>query len=179
MNKERAIFAGGCFWCMVKPFDQWDGIESIVSGYTGGTVENPTYEQVKSGTTGHKEAVEIIYDADVFSYDQLLEIYWQQVDPTDDEGQFQDRGDSYRAMIFYTTDEQREKAEQSKRALAESGRFRKPVVTPVVPAGPFYPAESYHQNFYRTHRAEYEEDRKKSGRDDFLAEHWQADEKKH
>ncbi|MCP3762711.1 peptide-methionine (S)-S-oxide reductase MsrA [Domibacillus sp. A3M-37] len=179
MKKETAIFAGGCFWCMVKPFDQWEGIELVVSGYTGGHVENPTYEQVKTGSTGHKEAVEITYDADVFSYDQILEIYWQQIDPTDDEGQFQDRGDSYRAVIFYLTAEQKEAAERSKKKLADSGLFKKMIVTPILPAGRFYPAEDYHQNFYQTHKEEYESDRHQSGRDQFFHEHWTAHEAKH
>lgn len=179
MKKETAIFAGGCFWCMVKPFDQWDGIESVISGYTGGYVENPTYEQVKAGGTGHKEAVEITYDADVFSYDQIIEIYWQQIDPTDDEGQFHDRGDSYRAVIFYTTPEQKEAAERSKQKLSDSRLFKKPIITPILPAGPFYPAEDYHQHFYKAHREEYEADRHQSGRDEFLTKHWMNHEEKH
>ncbi|OLN21596.1 peptide-methionine (S)-S-oxide reductase [Domibacillus antri] len=175
MNKQKAIFAGGCFWCMVKPFDQWDGIESVVSGYTGGHVENPTYEQVKSGGTGHMEAVEITYDSDLFSYEQLLEIFWQQIDPTDDEGQFQDRGDSYRAAIFYANDQQKKAAEQSKQQLAASGKFMKPIVTPILPAFPFYPAETYHQDFYKNYKAEYEQDRKQSGRDEFIQAHWKEE----
>lgn len=179
MKKEKAIFAGGCFWCMVKPFDQWDGVESVISGYTGGHTENPTYEEVKAGGTGHKEAVEIIYDADIISYEQILEVYWQQIDPTDDEGQFQDRGDSYRAVIFYLSPEQQKAAEDSKRKLAESGMFKKPVVTPILPAVPFYPAEDYHQNFYQTHEEEYKTDRAQSGRDEFLNEHWTDHETKH
>ncbi len=172
MKKETAIFAGGCFWCMVKPFDQWEGIDSVVSGYTGGHVENPSYEQVKAGGTGHMEAVKITFDSDIFSYEQLLEIYWQQVDPTDDEGQFQDRGESYRAAIFYQTNEQKSAAEKSKKRLAESGRFKKPIVTPILPAVPFYPAEDYHQDFYKTNKEEYEADRSQSGRDEFLENHW-------
>lgn len=179
MKKETAIFAGGCFWCMVKPFDQWNGVESVISGYTGGHIEDPTYEQVKAGSTGHKEAVEIIYDADVISYHQILDIYWRQIDPTDDEGQFQDRGDSYRAVIFYTTSDQKEAAERSKQKLSDSGLFKKPVVTPILPAGPFYPAEDYHQNFYYTHKQEYEADRQQSGRDEFLTRHWMNHEEKH
>lgn len=172
MKKETAIFAGGCFWCMVKPFDQWEGIESVISGYTGGHVEYPSYEQVKAGGTGHMEAVEITFNAEVFTYEQILEIYWQQIDPTDDEGQFQDRGESYRAAIFYTTPEQKTAAERSKQHLAESGKFKKPIVTPILPAAPFYPAEDYHQDFYKTHKEEYEADRQQSGRDEFLTSHW-------
>lgn len=179
MKIEKAIFAGGCFWCMVKPFDQWDGVQSVISGYTGGHIENPTYEQVKTGHTGHKEAVEITYDALTISYEQILEVYWQQIDPTDDEGQFQDRGDSYRAVIFYLSPGQKKAAEQSKQKLTNSGLFKKPIVTPILPAGPFYPAEDYHQNFYQTHEEEYKEDRLQSGRDEFLTEHWTEHETKH
>ncbi|HZG71572.1 MAG TPA: peptide-methionine (S)-S-oxide reductase MsrA [Chondromyces sp.] len=171
-NIEKATFAGGCFWCMVKPFDQWDGIESVISGYSGGHVENPTYEQVKSGTTGHLEVVQITFDSTVFPYEQLLEIYWQQIDPTDDGGQFHDRGDSYRTAIFYHSEEQKELAERSKAALAASGRFKKPIVTRILPAKPFYPAEDYHQDFYKKSEKEYKEDREKSGRDEFIKEHW-------
>lgn len=172
MKHEIATFAGGCFWCMVKPFDQYPGIIKVVSGYTGGHVENPTYEEVKKQTTGHFEAVEITYDPELFSYQKLLEIFWAQIDPTDDEGQFHDRGPSYRAAIFYHNEEQRELAETSKRALAASGRFDKPIVTPILPAAPFYLAEDYHQDYYKKNPAHYKEDRDKSGRDEFIEEHW-------
>lgn len=172
---EKATFAGGCFWCMVKPFDQFDGIESIVSGYSGGSVENPTYEQVKSGTTGHLEVVEITFQPEVFSYEQLLEIFWQQIDPTDNDGQFQDRGSSYRAAIFVHNDKQRRLAEESKQALDESGRFNKPVVTEILDAAPFYPAEDYHQDYYKKNEAHYKEDRAASGRDEFLEATWRED----
>ena len=126
---EKATFAGGCFWCMVKPFDQFEGIEKVVSGYTGGHVKNPSYEQVKTGTTGHLEVVEITFDPEVFSFEQLLDIYWQQIDPTDNEGQFQDRGDQYKPAIFIHNDRQRGIAEKSKQALDASGRYKKPVNT--------------------------------------------------
>ncbi|MFC5463412.1 peptide-methionine (S)-S-oxide reductase MsrA [Lederbergia graminis] len=169
---QTAMFAGGCFWCMVKPFDQWDGIESVISGYSGGHVENPTYEDVKSGTSGHYEVVQITFDPNIFSYDQLLEIYWQQIDPTDAGGQFHDRGDSYRTAIFYHNEEQKQAAEKSKAALAASGKFKKPIVTEILPAKKFYPAEEYHQDFYKKSKDEYEEDRKKSGRDEFIKEYW-------
>ncbi|WP_018662104.1 peptide-methionine (S)-S-oxide reductase MsrA [Heyndrickxia acidiproducens] len=169
---EKATFAGGCFWCMVKPFDQFDGIEKVVSGYTGGNVENPTYEQVKTGKTGHYEAVQITYDPEVFPYEDLLEIFWQQIDPTDAGGQFQDRGDNYRTAIFYHNEWQKVLAEQTKQALADSGKFKKPIVTEILPAKPFYPAEDYHQDFYKKRPDAYHEDRKKSGRDEFIAEHW-------
>jgi len=170
---ELATFAGGCFWCMVKPFDQWDGIERVVSGYSGGHVENPTYQDVKSQTSGHYEVVQITFDPSVFSYEKLLEIYWQQIDPTDAGGQFQDRGDSYRTAIFYHTEQQKELAEKSKQALAESGKFKKPIVTEILPAAPFYPAEDYHQDFYKKSSEEYKEDRKKSGRDEFIKAYWE------
>ncbi|MBQ0139524.1 MAG: peptide-methionine (S)-S-oxide reductase MsrA [Kurthia sp.] len=171
-NLQKATFAGGCFWCMVKPFIEWEGIESVKSGYMGGTVENPTYEQVKTGETGHTEVVEITYNPNLFSYDQLLELYWQQVDPTDDEGQFQDRGSNYRAVIFYHNEQQRKAAEDSKMALASSNKYKKPVVTPILPAQVFYLAEDYHQDFYKKNPKEYKEDRAQSGRDEFLQQHW-------
>lgn len=174
MNQsEKAIFAGGCFWCMVKPFDQWDGVIDVVSGYTGGHVENPTYRQVTTGTTGHTEAVEITYDPNVISYETLLEIYWNSMDPTDADGQFNDRGDSYRPVIFYTTPEQQRLAEASKQALDASGRFSKPIVVPIQPAEPFYPAEEYHQDFYLKSPDHYNRYAKGSGRIDFIECHKQ------
>ncbi|WP_040228604.1 peptide-methionine (S)-S-oxide reductase MsrA [Bhargavaea cecembensis] len=169
---EKAVFAGGCFWCMVKPFKEWDGIHGLVSGYTGGTAANPTYEQVKSGKTGHFEAVEIEFDPEVFPYEKLLDVYWQQIDPTDDGGQFQDRGDSYRTAIFWTTDDQRSKALRSREALEASGRFQKPIVTEILPASVFYPAEDYHQDYYLKEPDHYEQDRAISGRDEFIQDHW-------
>ncbi|AIY05562.1 peptide methionine sulfoxide reductase [Planococcus sp. PAMC 21323] len=169
---EKAIFAGGCFWCMVKPFDQFDGIEKIVSGYSGGHIDNPTYEQVKSGTSGHLEVVEITFHPEIFTYEQLLEIFWQQIDPTDDEGQFQDRGPSYRAAIFVQNERQRAIAEKSKHDLQESGRFNKPIVTEIRDATPFYAAEDYHQDFHKKNPEHYKEDREASGRDEFLSATW-------
>lgn len=174
MAEEKAIFAGGCFWCMVKPFDQMPGIKKVVSGYTGGDVENPTYEQVGSGTTGHTEAVEITFDPDIISYQQLVEIYWQQTDPTDAFGQFADRGDSYRPVIFYSSDEQKLTAEASKERLQASGRFKEPIVTTIESAQPFYPAEDYHQDFYRKNPAHYNAYSEGSGRKGFIRQHWQA-----
>ncbi|MCU9613574.1 peptide-methionine (S)-S-oxide reductase MsrA [Caldibacillus lycopersici] len=171
-NLEKATFAGGCFWCMVKPFDKWNGVKSVISGYSGGEIENPTYEQVKSGTTGHYEVVQITYDPDIISYPTILNIYWQQIDPTDAEGQFHDRGSSYRTAIFYHSEKQKQIALKSKEDLNKSGRFSKPVVTPILPAAPFYAAEDYHQDFYKKNPEEYEEDRAKSGRDQFISEHW-------
>ncbi|MGP4066332.1 peptide-methionine (S)-S-oxide reductase MsrA [Oceanobacillus sp. M65] len=169
---KKAIFAGGCFWCMVKPFAQWDGVKQVISGYTGGHVENPTYEQVKAGDTGHYEAVEITYNPDVISYSEILELYWRQIDPTDDGGQFQDRGDSYRAAIFYSDEEQQKEATLSKEELAQSGRFKKPIVTEILPVATFYPAEEYHQDFYKKNEQEYKVDRAKSGRDEFIEKTW-------
>ncbi|WP_431030368.1 peptide-methionine (S)-S-oxide reductase MsrA [Lysinibacillus sp. LZ02] len=169
---EKATFAGGCFWCMVKPFDQWDGIHKVTSGYTGGHVENPTYEDIKKGTSGHLEVVQIEFDPLVFSYEQLLEIYWMQIDPTDDGGQFHDRGESYKTAIFVHNAAQRQLAEQSKIQLAASGRFKKPIVTDIRDAKPFYKAEDYHQDYYQKEPGHYKEDREKSGRDTFIKEYW-------
>ena len=151
-NKEKldtAIFAGGCFWCMVKPFDSLPGIKKVISGYTGGHVPNPTYEEVCTGETGHTEAVEITYDPKIMPYEKLLDYYWQVTDPTDASGQFQDRGDNYRPVIFYNSDAQKEAAEKSRADLQNSGRFDEPIVTKIEPAKPFYLAEDYHQDFYK------------------------------
>jgi len=180
MNKplNKATFAGGCFWCMVKPFDQWDGVHSVVSGYTGGHVENPTYEDVKKGMTGHYEAVEITFDPDVISYQDILSVYWKQIDPTDDGGQFQDRGHSYRTAIFYHNDAQKRIAEQSKTSLEQSGRFKQPIVTKILPATTFYEAEDYHQDYYKKNKAHYEQDRAQSGRDEFIEKNWNTKETK-
>ncbi|GGA75751.1 peptide-methionine (S)-S-oxide reductase MsrA [Ornithinibacillus halotolerans] len=172
-NFKKATFAGGCFWCMVKPFDQWDGVHAVISGYTGGHVENPTYEQVKTGQTGHYEAVEITYDPTIITFDEILEVYWRQIDPTDAGGQFQDRGDQYRTAIFYHDEEQKEIASNSKQTLENSGKFTKPIVTEILPVATFFPAEEYHQDFYKKSEKEYKEDRAKSGRDEFIAENWQ------
>ncbi|MGG3989198.1 peptide-methionine (S)-S-oxide reductase MsrA [Bacillus smithii] len=169
---EKATFAGGCFWCMVKPFDQLPGIEKIVSGYTGGHKPNPTYEEVCSGTTGHREAVEITYDPELFPYEKLLDIFWMQIDPTDDGGQFYDRGSSYKTAIFYHNEEQRKLAEQSKRKLEESGKFSQPIVTEILPAKPFYPAEDYHQDFYKKFPLRYNAYVIGSGREQFIKNHW-------
>lgn len=174
MKKEIAIFAGGCFWCMIKPFDQQPGIISVTSGYTGGYKENPTYEEVCSHTTGHTEAIEIVFDPEVITYADLVEIYWQQTDPTDAFGQFQDRGDSYRAVIFYQNDTQKEIAEASKEALAQSGKFADPIVTAIEPAKPFYVAEDYHQAFYRKNPGRYK--LAHQARQNFIDEHWEENE---
>jgi methionine-S-sulfoxide reductase len=143
-----ATFAGGCFWCTEAAFDMTEGVYEAISGYTGGSVEDPTYEQVSSGTTGHAEAVQVSYDPELISYDELLTIYWRTIDPTDAGGQNYDRGSQYRTAIFVHDDEQRALAEASREALAESGRFDEPIVTEILEAQPFYPAEEYHQDFY-------------------------------
>lgn len=171
-NEELATFAGGCFWCMVSPFEERPGIIRVVSGYTGGHTVNPTYEQVCTDQTGHTEAVQITYDSDLFPYEKLLDIFWQQIDPTDAGGQFHDRGSSYRTAIFYHTEEQRQLAEASKRALQESGRFDREIVTEILPAAPFYPAEDYHQEYYRKKPMHYRAYRRGSGRDEFVEQHW-------
>lgn len=170
--EDTAIFAGGCFWCMVKPFDTIPGINKVVSGYTGGHVPNPTYEQVASHTTGHTEAVKIFFDPEVISYDKLVEIYWHQTDPTDAMGQFQDRGDNYRPVIYVKDEQQRKIAEASKKALAESEQFDSPIVTQIEDAKPFYPAEEEHQEFYKKnpHRYQMEE---MGGRENFIKKNWQ------
>jgi len=171
MAEETAIFAGGCFWCMVKPFDTYPGIKKVISGYTGGHVANPTYEQVVSHTTGHTEAVEIVFDPDVVSYPELVEIYWQQTDPTDAMGQFQDRGDNYRPVIYYNSDAQKQAAEASKQALADSGRFKDPIVTTIEPAQPFYPAEDYHPDFYKKDPLRFAME-ERGGREQFIKQNW-------
>lgn len=167
---EIAIFAGGCFWCMIQPFDTLPGIISITSGYTGGHVSNPSYEQVLSGKTGHTEAVKIEYDPQYMPYEKLLEIYWQQTDPTDALGQFEDRGDNYRPVIFYTSQCQKKIAEQSKVELQKEARFDRPIVTLIEPAQAFYPAEEYHQDFYQKDPTRYAQS--SSRRKKFIKENW-------
>lgn len=168
---ETAIFAGGCFWCMVQPFDEQPGIISVRSGYTGGHVPNPTYEQVCSHTTGHTEAVKITFDPTIISYADLVEIYWHQTDPTDAMGQFQDWGDNYRPVIFVNSDEQRKIATASRQRLAESGQFSDPIVTQIEDAKPFYEAEEYHQDFYKKNPARFEAE--EGLRNQFKKEHWE------
>ena len=169
---EKATFAGGCFWCMVKPFAEWDGIHKVTSGYMGGHLDNPTYEDVKRGDSGHVEVVQIEFDPQVFSYERLLEIYWMQIDPTDAGGQFHDRGESYKTVIFTHNEVQNKAAKISKEQLAASGRFKKPIVTEIQDAPTFWPAEDYHQDYYKKEEAHYKEDRAKSGRDEFVEAHW-------
>jgi peptide methionine sulfoxide reductase msrA/msrB len=167
-NYEIATFAGGCFWCMVSPFDELPGILSIVSGYTGGHKEHPTYEEVCSDKTGHYEAVQIQFDPNNFPYEKLLNLFWQQIDPTDPNGQFNDRGESYRTAIFYHNQKQKELAELSKSELEESKKFSKPIVTEILPAKPFYPAEEKHQNYYKKNSLHYQLYKEGSGRASFI-----------
>lgn len=170
--KEKATFAGGCFWCMVKPFDEQPGIESVISGYTGGHVENPTYEQVCSETTGHLEAVQITFDPNIYPYEKLVELYWTLIDPTDAGGQFYDRGESYTTAIFYHNDKQKEIAERSKSALQASGKFNSPIAVKILPAQPFYDAEEYHQYYYKKNPMHYNRYSVGSGRVAFIEKHW-------
>jgi methionine-S-sulfoxide reductase len=163
-----ATFAGGCFWCMEPPFDKLAGVVATIAGYTGGHTANPTYEEVTSGTTGHLEAIQILYDPAQASYDQLLEVFWRSINPTDPDGQFVDRGPQYRSAIFYHDAEQQRLAEASRQRLNAAGRFRQPIVTPLIPAGPFYPAEEYHQDYYQKNPLRYRFYRHNSGRDQFL-----------
>jgi peptide methionine sulfoxide reductase msrA/msrB len=168
----RAAFAGGCFWCMEASLEKVPGVVSVVSGYAGGKVKNPTYEQVGTGTTGHAESVQVVYDPSKLSYAQLVEIFWRNVDPTDGGGQFCDRGNEYRSEIFYENDGQKRVAEESKAALEASGRLKKPIVTRIVPLEAFYPAEDYHQDFYKKNPIRYTTYRAGCGRDRRLAQLW-------
>ena len=168
---DTAIFAGGCFWCMVEPFDTYPGIISVVSGYTGGHVKNPSYEEVCTGTTGHVEAVKITFDPKIISYQKLVNIYWQVTDPTDAMGQFQDRGSQYQPIIFYNSPQQKKIAEESKKQLEQSGKFDEPIVTKIEPASTFYPAEDYHQDFYKKDPLRYQIE-EAGGRSQFIEKHW-------
>jgi peptide methionine sulfoxide reductase msrA/msrB len=174
---EQAAFAGGCFWCMVAPFEQLAGVSKIVSGYTGGRSINPTYEEVCNGNTGHYEAVQITFDPNIISYEKLLDVYWQQIDPTDAGGQFYDRGPSYLPAIFYYNEEQKIKAEASKQALMESKRFNKPIATTIIPASDFYPAEEYHQDYHIKQPQHYQAYKKSSGRENFKQKFWKTDDR--
>jgi peptide methionine sulfoxide reductase msrA/msrB len=169
-----ATFAGGCFWCMEPPYDALDGVVSTTSGYTGGRTPYPTYEAVSGGGTGHAEAVEIRYDPRKVSYERLLDVFWHNIDPLTPDAQFCDHGSQYRSAIFYHDETQHRLAEESKRRIEQSGRFRQPIVTEVVPAGPFYPAEAYHQDYYRKNPVRYKFYRWNCGRDERLKELWGA-----
>jgi peptide methionine sulfoxide reductase msrA/msrB len=169
---ETAIFAGGCFWCMEPPYDDLPGVISTTVGYTGGKVPNPTYEEVSTGTTGHAEAVKIVFDSTKTSYRQLLQVFWRNIDPTNPFGQFADRGSQYRTAVFYLTDRQKEEALRSKKELEESGKFKDPIVTQIVKASEFYPAEEYHQEFYKKNPLRYNSYKVGSGRAGFLKKTW-------
>jgi peptide-methionine (S)-S-oxide reductase len=171
-GQALATFAGGCFWCMEPPYDELDGVLATTSGYSGGKKADPTYQEVSAGGTGHAEVVQITYDPAKVSYEELLEVFWRNVDPLDAGGQFCDRGDQYRTGIFVHGDEQRRLAEASKQALADSGRFSQPIVTEIVTAGPFYPAEDYHQDYYEKNPIRYKFYRWNCGRDARLAQLW-------
>ncbi|KXH81785.1 peptide-methionine (S)-S-oxide reductase MsrA [Sporosarcina sp. HYO08] len=172
MAKELATFAGGCFWCMVKPFDRYDGVLSVVSGYTGGEVENPSYELVCTNSTGHREAVQITFDNEIISYETLLSIFWKQIDPTDPGGQFFDRGESYQTAIFTHSAEQQRLAEQSKKDLEATGKFDRPIATDILQAKSFYPAEEGHQQYYLKNPSHYNRYAVGSGRVQFKKNHW-------
>ncbi|PKP99988.1 MAG: peptide-methionine (S)-S-oxide reductase [Alphaproteobacteria bacterium HGW-Alphaproteobacteria-12] len=167
-----AIFAGGCFWCMEPPYDKTDGVISTTSGYTGGTVVNPGYEEVSRGGTGHAEAVKIVYDPAKVSYEELLHIFWRNIDPFRKDAQFCDAGSQYRSAIFYLDAEQKRLAEKSKEDLEKPGRFSQPIVTEIVEAGPFFPAEKYHQDYYMKNPNRYAYYRWSCGRDARLEQVW-------
>jgi peptide methionine sulfoxide reductase msrA/msrB len=169
---QTAVFAGGCFWCTESDFEKVDGVIEAISGYTGGKAANPTYHQVSGGGTEHVEAVKLVYDPSKITYENLLEIFWRHVNPTDAGGQFVDRGLQYRSVIFYANDQERRLAEVSKKNLMASGLFDKPIVTDILPLGPFYPAEDYHQDYYKKSPIRYHRYRSGSGRDQFLKKIW-------
>jgi peptide methionine sulfoxide reductase msrA/msrB len=172
---ETATFAGGCFWCNEAAFEELDGVVEVISGYTGGGEEDPSYEEVSAGTTGHAEAVQVFYDSSIITYSELVEKFWRQIDPTDSEGQFVDKGSQYRTIIFYSNDEEKKIAELSKKNLEKSGRFDKPIVTEILPAKTFYKAEEYHQDFYKKKILRYNSYKKASGREQYSEETWGED----
>jgi methionine-S-sulfoxide reductase len=174
-GQALATFAGGCFWCMEPPYDELEGVLATTSGYIGGSTADPTYQEVSAGGTGHAEAVQVTYDPAKVSYQELLEVFWVNVDPLDAGGQFCDRGDQYRTGIFVHDDEQRRLAEDSKQALVDSGRFEQPIVTEIVAAGSFYPAEDYHQDYYEKNPLRYNFYRWNCGRDARLEQLWGAE----
>jgi peptide methionine sulfoxide reductase msrA/msrB len=171
-NLSSAVFAGGCFWCMEADFEKLSGVHQAISGFSGGHVLNPSYGQVSNGGTGHVESVKVYYDPDVISYENLLNAYWRMINPTDNEGQFVDRGEEYRSVIFYQTDQQKTKAEQSSQLLGESKRFPAPIVTEIKKLENFYPAENEHQDYYKKNPLRYKYYRSNSGRDQYLEKIW-------
>ena len=171
---KTAVFAGGCFWCMQPPYDQAKGVVKTIVGYTGGSAEDANYEKVSAHRTKHRESIQITYDPAQISYDQLLDIFWRQINPTQIDGQFHDIGLSYQAAIFYGNEEEKKAAESSKDKLAKSGKFSKPIVTEILPAQTFYPAEEYHQKYYLKNAADFEAYHVGSGRVSFLEKIWGA-----
>jgi len=169
---ERATFAGGCFWCMESAFEATDGVIEAISGYTGGNVPNPTYEQVNTKTTGHLEAVQVYYDPSEITYEELLDVFWRNVDPTDDGGQFVDRGSQYVTAIFYSTTDEQTLADKSKHDLEASGRFQEPIVTAIRELDVFYEAEEYHQDYYKKNVVNYKIYESLSGRNEFKRDNW-------
>jgi len=171
-NLKEAIFGGGCFWCMQPPYDKLRGVKKTYVGYSGGKTENPTYEEVASRTTGHVESVLVVYDPVEVSYKELLSTFWKNIDPTQEDGQFADRGSEYRTVIFYGNDEERKLAEESKKALADSGKFKKPIATAIEPASIFYRAEEEHQEYYKKNTVHYKLYKMGSGREAFIKSQW-------
>jgi methionine-S-sulfoxide reductase len=171
-KRETAIFAGGCFWCVESDFEKVPGVLEVISGYTGGHQENPTYEQVSSGSTGHAESVQVIYDPDRVTYEKLLDVFWKNIDPIAVDQQFCDHGDQYRSAIFYRDARQKRLAFASKEAIEKSGRFQSPIATKIVPAARFYPAEAYHQGYHKKNPVRYKFYRSHCGRDRRLKELW-------
>lgn len=170
---EKATFAGGCFWCMESPFQELDGVKEVLAGYTGGQKENPTYEEVTTGKTGHFEAVQITFDPSVITYAELLDVFWRQINPTDIRGQFADRGEQYKTAVFYHSEEQKRLAEESKERLQTSGKFQVDIVTEIIPASIFYVAEDYHQDYYQKAPIRYKLYRAGSGREAYLQSTWE------
>ncbi len=177
-SQKSAVFGGGCFWCMEPPFEQLEGVIDVKAGYSGGDEKNPTYEQVSSGRTGHIESVRVVYDPEKITFKELLDTFWRYIDPTDPGGQFADRGDHYKTAIFYSDPEEKKIAEQSRAELAASGVFNRPIATAIVPAKPFYPAEEYHQDYYKKNVSHYEAYKVGSGRAGFLERTWKEQPKK-
>ena len=171
-SKAKAIFAGGCFWCVEEAFEKVEGVVSATSGYIGGEAPNPTYKQVSAGGTGYAEAVEIVYDPDKVTYQQLLEVFWKNIDPTTPDRQFCDKGDQYRSAIFYLDESQKHLANESKKRVEETKTFAEPVVTQITPATTFYPAEDYHQDFYKRNPVRYKFYKWNCGRAQRLEELW-------
>jgi peptide methionine sulfoxide reductase msrA/msrB len=176
-DEEVATLAGGCFWCMQAPFEKVQGVIKVVAGYAGGNEPNPTYEEVSSGKTKYRESIQVYFDPQVISFSEILEVYWRQFDPTDEGGSFHDRGHQYTSAIFYHDDKQEEVAEQSKKELSKSGIFDKSVVTPIIKYSTFYPAEEYHQDYYKKNPERYHSYREGSGRDEFIMKTWSEEKK--